>query len=92
MDHHRHPVRLPDRHALRNPCTISGTVTGDGRTYEFTAVPGSATTPRRARLVEYGLGLECPAPDDGTHLHGVDLRLTGMPRSASVTFSRLANW
>lgn len=70
--------RIATRYEI--PCTISGTVTGDGRTYEFTAVPGQRDHSHGVRdwwsmdWVWSALHL-----DDGTHLHGVDLRLPGMP-------------
>ena len=70
--------RIATRYEI--PCTISGTVTADGRTYEFTAVPGQRDHSHGVRdwwsmdWVWSALHL-----DDGTHLHGVDLRIPGMP-------------
>ncbi len=71
--------RLTPRYEI--PCTVSGTVVADGRTIAY-ARPcrGSATT-----LGECGTGgawIGCGAPcicSDGTHLHGVDLRIPGSP-------------
>ncbi|MCW1959020.1 MAG: ecdysteroid 22-kinase family protein, partial [Mycobacterium sp.] len=62
------------------PCTVSGSVTADGRTYRFDAVPGQRDHSHGVRdwwsmdWVWSALHL-----DDGTHLHGVDLRIAGMP-------------
>ena len=53
--------RITTRYEI--PCTITGTVTIDGRTYQIRGGPRAARPlPRRARLVEHGLGLECAAP------------------------------
>ncbi|OBF55357.1 phosphotransferase [Mycolicibacterium monacense] len=57
-------------------CTVSGTVTADGREYRFDAVPGQRDHSWGVRdwwamdWVWNALHL-----DDGTHLHGVDLRI-----------------
>lgn len=57
-------------------CTVSGTVTADGREYRFDAVPGQRDHSWGVRdwwamdWVWNALHL-----DDGTHLHGVDLRV-----------------
>ena len=70
--------RIATRYEI--PCTISGTVTADGHSYEFTAVPGQRDHSHGVRdwwsmdWVWSALHLE-----DGTHLHGVDLRIPGMP-------------
>ncbi len=70
--------RIATRYEI--PCTVSGTVTVDGRAYEFKAVPGQRDHSHGVRdwwsmdWVWSALHL-----DDGTHLHGVDLRIPGMP-------------
>ncbi len=70
--------RIATRYEI--PCTVSGSVTADGRTYRFTAVPGQRDHSHGVRdwwsmdWVWSALHLE-----DGTHLHGVDLRIPGMP-------------
>lgn len=70
--------RIATRYEI--PCTVSGTVTADGRTYEFTGVPAQRDHSHGVRdwwsmdWVWSALHL-----DDGTHLHGVDLRIPGMP-------------
>ena len=70
--------RIATRYEI--PCTVSGSVTADGRTYRFTAVPGQRDHSHGVRdwwsmdWVWSALHL-----DDGTHLHGVDLRIPGMP-------------
>lgn len=70
--------RIATRYEI--PCTISGTITADGRTYTLSAVPGQRDHSHGVRdwwsmdWVWSALHLE-----DGTHLHGVDLRLPGMP-------------
>lgn len=57
-------------------CTVSGTVTADGREYRFDAAPGQRDHSWGVRdwwamdWVWNALHL-----DDGTHLHGVDLRI-----------------
>lgn len=69
--------RITTRYEI--PCTVSGTVTADGRCYEFTTVPGQRDHSHGVRdwwsmdWVWSALHL-----DDGTHLHGVDLRIPGM--------------
>ena len=70
--------RLTPRYEI--PCTVSGTVSFD----DLDDRVGRRRRPARpllgsAGLVEHGLGVERPASDDGTHLHGVDLRIPGMP-------------
>lgn len=70
--------RIATRYEI--PCTVSGTVTADGATYEFAAVPGQRDHSHGVRdwwsmdWVWSALHL-----DDGTDLHGVDLRIPGMP-------------
>ncbi len=70
--------RIATRYEI--PCTVSGAVTADGRTYDFTAVPAQRDHSHGVRdwwsmdWVWSALHL-----DDGTHLHGVDLRIPGMP-------------
>ncbi|CAN3129397.1 phosphotransferase [Mycobacterium sp. smrl_JER01] len=60
------------------PCTVSGSVTADGRTYEITDAPGQRDHSWAARdwwsmdWVWSALHL-----DDGTHLHAVELRIPG---------------
>lgn len=69
--------RITTRYEI--PCTISGTVTVDGHTYEFDAVPGQRDHSHGVRdwwsmdWVWSALHL-----DDGTHLHGVDLRIPNL--------------
>ena len=70
--------RIATRYEI--PCTISGTVTVEDRSYAFSAVPGQRDHSHGVRdwwsmdWVWSALHL-----DDGTHLHGVDLRIPGMP-------------
>ena len=70
--------RITTRYEI--PCTVSGSVTVDGETYTFDAVPGQRDHSHGVRdwwsmdWVWSALHLE-----DGTHLHGVDLRIPGMP-------------
>ena len=60
------------------PCTVTGTVTADGHTYDFVAVPGQRDHSWAARdwwsmdWVWSALHL-----DDGTHIHGVELLIPG---------------
>jgi Phosphotransferase enzyme family len=74
--------RLSTRYEI--PCTVSGTVTADGRSYEFAGVPGQRDHSWAARdwwsmeWVWSALHL-----DDGTHLHALDLRIPGAPRIAA---------
>jgi hypothetical protein len=69
--------RITTRYEI--PCTITGTVTIGDRVYEFDAVPGQRDHSYGVRdwwsmdWVWSALHL-----DDGTHLHGVDLRIPGM--------------
>ncbi len=70
--------RISPRYEI--PCTVSGTVTADGRTYTFSDVAGQRDHSWAARdwwameWVWSALHL-----DDGTHLHGVDMRIPGAP-------------
>ena len=70
--------RLTPRYEI--PCTVSGTVTADGRTFAVRAVPGQRDHSWGVRdwwsmdWVWSALHLR-----DGTHLHGVDLRIHGSP-------------
>ena len=70
--------RITTRYEI--PCTVSGTVTVDGRSYQLTGVPGQRDHSHGVRdwwsmdWVWSALHL-----DDGTALHGVDLRIPGMP-------------
>jgi hypothetical protein len=70
--------RLTPRYEI--PCTVSGTVAFDGRTVEVHAVPGQRDHSWGVRdwwgmdWVWSALHLR-----DGTHLHGVDLRIPGAP-------------
>ena len=68
--------RIAPRYEI--PCTVSGSATADGRSYTFGEVPGQRDHSWGARdwwgmeWVWSALHL-----DDGTHLHGVDLRIPG---------------
>lgn len=70
--------RIATRYEI--PCAVTGTVSIDGITYTLEAVPGQRDHSHGVRdwwsmdWVWSALHLE-----DGTHLHGVDLRLPGMP-------------
>lgn len=70
--------RLTPRYEIA--CTVSGTVTVDGRDYALDAVPGQRDHSWGVRdwwsmdWVWSALHL-----DDGTHLHGLDLRIPGAP-------------
>lgn len=74
--------RLSTRYEI--PCTVSGTVMADGRSLSFTDVAGQRDHSWAARdwwsmeWVWSALHL-----DDGTHLHGLDLRIPGAPRMAA---------
>jgi hypothetical protein len=69
--------RITTRYEI--PCTITGTVTIDGRVYQFEAVPGQRDHSYGVRdwwsmdWVWSALHLQ-----DGTHLHGVDIRIPGI--------------
>jgi hypothetical protein len=70
--------RITPRYEI--PCTVSGVATADGHIYTFAEVPGQRDHSWGVRdwwsmdWVWSALHL-----DDGTHLHGVDLRIPGMP-------------
>jgi hypothetical protein len=74
--------RLSTRYEI--PCTVSGTVSADGRAFELTGVAGQRDHSWAARdwwsmeWVWSALHL-----DDGTHVHGLDLRIPGAPRMAA---------
>jgi hypothetical protein len=69
--------RITTRYEI--PCTITGTVTIDGRVHEFDAVPGQRDHSHGVRdwwsmdWVWSALHLQ-----DGMHLHGVDIRIPGI--------------
>ena len=70
--------RITTRYEI--PCTVTGTVTVGGRSYQIEAVPGQRDHSHGVRdwwsmdWVWSALHL-----DDGTHLHGVDLRIPEIP-------------
>ncbi|MEO3759229.1 phosphotransferase [Mycobacterium sp. B14F4] len=70
--------RITSRYEI--PCTVTGTVTADGREFTVTAVPGQRDHSWGVRdwwsmdWVWSALHL-----DDGTHLHAVDIRIPGAP-------------
>lgn len=70
--------RITPRYEI--PCTVSGTVTADGRSYRLDSVPAQRDHSWGVRdwwameWVWSALHLE-----DGTHLHGVDVRIPGAP-------------
>ena len=70
--------RLTPRYEI--PCTVSGTVVADGRVLDLASVPGQRDHSWGVRdwwsmdWVWSALHLA-----DGTHLHGVDLRIPGAP-------------
>jgi Ecdysteroid kinase-like family len=70
--------RLTPRYEI--PCTVSGTVVADGRVLDVASVPGQRDHSWGVRdwwsmdWVWSALHLQ-----DGTHLHGVDLRIPGAP-------------
>lgn len=74
--------RLSTRYEI--PCTVSGTVRADGRSYDFSDVAGQRDHSWAARdwwsmeWVWSALHL-----DDGTHVHGLDLRIPGAPPLAA---------
>jgi hypothetical protein len=74
--------RLSTRYEI--PCTVSGTVTADVRTFEFADVAGQRDHSWAVRdwwsmeWVWSALHL-----GDGTHVHGLDLRIPGAPRLAA---------
>ncbi|MCV7225608.1 ecdysteroid 22-kinase family protein [Mycolicibacterium komossense] len=70
--------RITPRYEI--PCAVSGVATADGHTYTFAGVPGQRDHSWGVRdwwsmeWVWSALHL-----DDGTHLHGVDMRIPGIP-------------
>jgi hypothetical protein len=70
--------RITPRYEI--PCTVSGTVAVDGRTFTLRGVPGQRDHSWGVRdwwsmdWVWSALHL-----DDGSHLHGVDIRIPGAP-------------
>lgn len=70
--------RITTRYEI--PCTVTGTITIDGRTFTVNAVPGQRDHSHGVRdwwsmdWVWSALHLH-----DGTHLHGVDLRIGDLP-------------
>ena len=70
--------RITSRYEI--PCTVTGSITVDGETFSFDAVPGQRDHSNGVRdwwsmdWVWSAFHLE-----DGTHLHGVDLRLPELP-------------
>lgn len=70
--------RLTTRYEI--PCTVTGTVTIDGTSYRLDAVPGQRDHSWGVRdwwsmdWIWSALHL-----DDGTHLHGVNIRIPGAP-------------
>jgi hypothetical protein len=70
--------RLTTRYEI--PCTVTGTVTIDGESYRLDAVPGQRDHSWGVRdwwsmdWIWSALHL-----DDGTHLHGVNIRIPGAP-------------
>ena len=70
--------RITTRYEI--PCTVTGSVTADGRNYALEAAPGQRDHSHGVRdwwsmdWVWSALHL-----DDGTHLHGVDLRIPDLP-------------
>ncbi len=70
--------RITTRYEI--PCTVTGTVTVDDRTYAFDGVPGQRDHSWASRdwwgmeWVWSALHL-----DDGTHVHAVDMRIPGIP-------------
>ena len=70
--------RLTTRYEI--PCTVSGTVTVDGRRYTLDAVPGQRDHSWGVRDW-WGMDWVWSALhlDDGTHVHAVDIRIPGVP-------------
>lgn len=70
--------RITTRYEI--PCTVSGTVTADGREFVIKDVPGQRDHSWGVRdwwsmdWVWSALHL-----DDGSHIHGVDIRIPGAP-------------
>ena len=74
--------RLSTRYEI--PCTVSGTVTADGHAFTLTDVAGQRDHSWAARDW-WGMDWVWSALhlDDGTHVHGLDLRIPGAPRMAA---------
>jgi Ecdysteroid kinase-like family len=70
--------RLTTRYEI--PCSVSGTVTVDGRRYTLDAVPGQRDHSWGVRDW-WGMDWVWSALhlDDGTHVHAVDIRIPGVP-------------
>jgi hypothetical protein len=70
--------RLTTRYEI--PCTVSGTVTVDGRRYTVDSVPGQRDHSWGVRDW-WGMDWVWSALhlDDGTHVHAVDIRIPGVP-------------
>jgi hypothetical protein len=70
--------RLTTRYEI--PCTVSGTVTVDGRRYSIDSVPGQRDHSWGARDW-WGMDWIWSALhlDDGTHVHAVEIRIPGVP-------------
>jgi hypothetical protein len=70
--------RLTTRYEI--PCTVSGTVTVDGRRYTIDSVPGQRDHSWGVRDW-WGMdwGWSALHLDDGTHVHAVDIRIPGVP-------------
>jgi Ecdysteroid kinase-like family len=70
--------RLTTRYEI--PCTVSGTVTADGRRYTIDSVPGQRDHSWGVRDW-WGMDWIWSALhlDDGTHVHAVDIRIPGVP-------------
>ena len=70
--------RLTTRYEI--PCTVSGTVTVDGRRYSIDSVPGQRDHSWGVRDW-WGMDWIWSALhlDDGTHVHAVDIRIPGVP-------------
>lgn len=69
-------------------CTVSGTVTVDGHTVTVEAVPGQrdhSWAPRDWWAMDWAWS--ALHLDDGTHLHGVEVRIPGLP-SMSVGYDQ----
>jgi hypothetical protein len=82
--------RLSTRYEI--PCTVSGTVSAEGHSFRFSDVAGQRDHSWAARdwwsmeWVWSALHL-----DDGTHVHGLDLRIPGAPPMAAGYVQRAGN-
>ena len=89
VDNDGHPVRLPDHHPLRDP--LHRHRNHHRRRPHLSDRGGRRAArplPRCARLVEHGLGVECPASRRRDPPARGGLRIPGLcPRSASATSS-----